>query len=108
MEEKLELIKIELSVTRRMSSGDQHRNLRYAIFLLASLLFIYYILLILSHFSHHAIPYQSKGFGRPPFWGLILIGNCCRGQRGMREMGEEERREGRDRRRNETDREMTT
>ncbi len=76
---KTGVIKIELSVTHRMSTGGQLRNMWYAIFSLASLLFIYYIPLILSHFSHPAVSYQSKSFGRPPFWGLILIGNCCKG-----------------------------
>lgn len=49
-------------------------------------------------------PYQSKSFGRLPFWGLILIGNRCGGDWGFKEIEGEKKREGRDRKRKETDR----
>lgn len=99
---------MELAVLHRTSPGGLRGNMWYALFSLASFLFIYYILLILSRLSQHE---QSLGC-HPPFWGLILIGNRCRGHRGVREVGgeeeEEERSEGRDRGRKETDGEMTT
>lgn len=85
------------AVSHRMSSGVLHGDMWYVIFILASLLFIYYILLILGHLSHYKSPhYQSKSFGCPPFWGLILIGNCWETgeeKRGRQEEGEEQHRE---------------
>lgn len=56
-----------------------------------------------SFITSHVAPYHSKGFGRPPFRGLILIGNRCRGDWGMKGVGGEKRREGRDTKRKETD-----
>lgn len=95
-------MKIEHAVPYRMSSGGLHGNMWYAVFVLPSLLFIYYILSILSHSSHHMLhPCQSKLCGCLPFWGLILIGNRCGGHCGMGETEEEQRREGRDRKRKE-------
>lgn len=87
-----------------MSPGGLHGNMWYAIFLLPSLLFIYYILSILSHSSHRMLhPCQSKLCGCLQFWGLILIGNCCGGHCGMGQIEEEQRREGRNRKRQEAD-----
>lgn len=87
-----------------MSPGGLHGNMWYAIFLLSSLLFIYYILSILSHSSHRMLhPCQSKLCGCLQFWGLILIGNCCGGHCGMGQIEEEQRREGRNRKRQEAD-----
>lgn len=86
---KLDIIKIERLVPCRTSSGGLHGNMGYAIFLLASLLFIYYILLILSHLSHRMSPphCRAKALAVLHFGDIILIRNRCRGDWGKRERG---------------------
>lgn len=102
-----------------MSSGGLHGDpwlIWHVIFILASLLFIYHILLILSRLSHYkSSRYQSKSFGRPPFLGLILIGNWWETgvgeKRGTQEERAEQHREEADKetdKQTQTDIQMTT